>query len=65
MKKLSGIQKKVQNIKWFINKCNYKGISYPSKIIDWKTFKKTNPTIALNIPYIKKKRNMLSLYLKN
>ena len=58
MKKL-----RVSNIKPFINKHNWKGTNYPSKIDDWKTFEKKNPTIALNILYIKKK--MSSLHLKN
>ena len=31
------------------------GTSYPSKIDDWKTFEKNNPTIALNILYTKEK----------
>ena len=58
MKKL-----RVSNIKPFIDKHNWKGTNYPSKIDDWKTFEKKNPTIALNILYIKKK--MFSLHLKN
>ena len=43
------------NIKLFINKCKRKGINYPSKIDDWKTFEKNNPTIAFNILYVKEK----------
>ena len=43
------------NIKPFINEYKWKGINYPSKIDDWKTFEKNNPTIALNILYIKGK----------
>ena len=46
---------RVSNIKMFINKYNWKVINYPSKIDDWKTFEKNNPTIALNILYIKEK----------
>ena len=42
-------------IKPFLNKYNWKGINYPSKIDDWKTFEKNNPTIALNIFYINEK----------
>ena len=45
----------VSNIKPFINKYNWKGINYLSKIEDWKMFNKSNPTIALNILYIKEK----------
>ena len=46
---------RVSNIKPFINKYNQKGINHPSKIDDWKTFEKNNPTIAPNILYIKEK----------
>ena len=46
---------RVSNIKPFINKYNSKGINYPSKIDDWKTFEKNNLTIALNILYTKEK----------
>ena len=40
-------------MKLFINKYNWEGINYPSKIDDWKTFEKNNPTIAFNILYTK------------
>ena len=46
---------RVSNIKPFIGKYNWKGTNYPSKIDDWKTFGKNDPTIALNVPYIKEK----------
>ena len=46
---------RVSNINPFISKYNWKGINYPSKIDDWKTFEKNNLTIALNILYIKEK----------
>ena len=45
----------VSNIKPFINKYNWKGINYPSKIDDWKTFEKNNTTVVLNILFIKEK----------
>ena len=38
-----------------MNKCNWEGINYPSKIDDWKTFEKNNPNIALNSFYTKEK----------
>ena len=41
--------------KSLINKYKWKGINYPSKIDDWKTIEKNNPTIAINILYIKEK----------
>ena len=45
--------KRVSNIELFINKYNWKGINYPSKIDYRKTFEKNNPTIALNILHIR------------
>ena len=35
------------------NKFNRKGLNFPSKRDDWKTFEKNNSLIALNILYIK------------
>ena len=46
---------RVSVIKQFINKYNWKGINRPSKMDDWKTFEKNNPTTAYNILYIKRK----------
>ena len=46
---------KVSNIKPFINKYNWKGINYTSKIDDWKTFEKNKSIIAPSILYIKEK----------
>ena len=53
---------RVSNIKLFINK--YKGINYPLKIDHWKAFEKNNPTINLDILYIKEKEIRSSLYFK-
>ena len=53
---------RVSNIKLFINK--HKGINYPLKIDDWKAFEKNNPTINLDILYIKEKEIRSSLYFK-
>ena len=44
---------RVSNIKSFMNKYNWDGIKYSSKIDDWKTFEKNNKRIALNVLYIK------------
>ena len=55
---------RISNIKPLINKYKWKGINYPSKTDDWKTFEKNNPITALNILYIKEKRNMSILYFK-
>ena len=46
----------VSNIEPFVKNYNWKGINYPSKIDDWKTFEENNPTIALNVLYIKVKK---------
>ena len=46
---------RVSNIQPFMHKYNWKGINYPAKIDDLKTFEKNIPTIALNILYIKAK----------
>ena len=43
---------RVSDIKQFINTYNWEGKNYPSKIDDWNTFEKSNPTIVLNIFYI-------------
>ena len=48
-------EERASNINPFINKCNCKGINYPSKIDNWKTFQKNNPTIALKILHNKEK----------
>ena len=39
---------RVPNIKPFINKYEWNGTNYPSKIDYWKTFEKNNRGIALN-----------------
>ena len=51
---------RVSNIKPFISEYNWDKINYPSKIDDWRTFEKNNPTIALNILYIKEKETCLA-----
>ena len=48
--------KRVSLIKPFVNKYNWEGINYPSKIDDWKTFEKNILTVALNILYTKEKQ---------
>ena len=54
----------VSNIKPFIDTYNRKGINYLSKIYDLKTFQKINPTIALNVLYIKEKEVCLAYISK-
>ena len=46
---------RVSNIKSIISRYKYRRISYASKIDDWKTFGKDNPTTTLSILYIKEK----------
>ena len=52
---------RVSNIKPFMNKYNWKGINYPSKIDDWKTFEKNNPREILLIFCILKKKKYVQL----
>ena len=44
------------NIRPVINKYNWKGINYPSKVDDWKRSEKNNPTIAFSILHTKEKK---------
>ena len=44
----------VSNIKPSINKYNYRGRDYPSKIDDWKTFEKNNRQLLLVFCILKK-----------
>ena len=46
------------NIKPFINNDNWEGIHFPSKKYDQKKFDKNNVTIALNVLYAKKEKNI-------
>ena len=57
--KINRDSRRVSKIKPFINKYNWNGIKYPSKIDDWKTFEKKYPTIILNILYIKETYTLL------
>ena len=43
---------RISNIKSFINKYNWKEISFPSPQKDWRKFESNNKTIALNIFYV-------------
>ena len=56
--------KRVSNIIPFISIYNWEGINYPSKIRDWKSFEKNNPTIALNFLYILEKETCLAFIPK-
>ena len=52
-KEIESHPERVSTIKLFINKYNWEGTNYPSKIDDWKTFEKNNLTVTLNILYTK------------
>ena len=54
----------VTNILPFINKYNWEGINYSSKMDDWKRFEKNNQTIALNI-LLTKEKGILPAYISN
>ena len=55
---------RILNIKPFINNSNWKGINYPSNIEDWKRFEMNNPTFALNVFTLKKKKYALLIFRK-
>ena len=55
---------RISNAKPFKNRYNWKGIHYPSNIDDWKTFEKNNPTIAIDIVYIKEKEKCPAVFPK-
>ena len=55
---------KTSDLKQIMNKNNCNQIKYPSKTDDWKKIERNNPTIVLNVLYIKRKRNMTCLYFK-
>ena len=50
-------------IKPFINTFTQKGKSYPSGKDDWKWFEMSNPTIPLNVLYVKK-TNVYPTYIQ-
>ena len=54
----------VSNILSFISKCKWHRINYPPKLNDCKRFAKNNPTIALNILYVKEK-DIFQAYISN
>ena len=43
---------RISKIKFFINKCNFKELNFPSHKNDWKKFESDNKTIAVNILYV-------------
>ena len=55
---------RIININPFINKYNQEGIHFPSEKDDWKKFEKNNLTIALNVSYAKKRKNISCLCFK-
>ena len=51
-------------IKPFINKYKWEEINFPSEKNDWKKIEKNNVTIALNVLYAKKEKNISCLCFK-
>ena len=48
-----------------MNDYNWEGLNYLSKIEDWKRFEKSDPTIVLNVLYIKHiKEKDVQLYVQ-
>ena len=56
--------KRIAKIKPFINKYNWDGINFIIRKGDWKKSGKNNLTIALNLLYDKKGKNIPCLYFK-
>ena len=60
---------RITKIKPFINKYSYYEINYPSEKDDWKIFEQKNVTIALNVLYAEKEKNIswfcFKTYLKS
>ena len=48
----------ISKLKPSINKYNWKGIELPAGSTEWQKFEQNNKTIALNILYVKQKKNM-------
>ena len=48
----------------FINKYNWEGINYTSEKYNWEKFQKNNVTIAFNVLYAKKEKNISCLCFK-
>ena len=63
-KKIKDYTQRIIKIKPFIDKYNCEGINYSSQKDDWKKFEKNELTIALNILYTKKEKNMSCLCFK-
>ena len=55
---------RITKIKPFVNKYNFEGIHFPSEKDDCKKFEKNNRTIALNVLYTKKEKNISCLCVK-
>ena len=49
---------RISKLKPYINKYNWKGIEFPAGSKEWQKFEQNNKTIALNILYVKQKKNM-------
>ena len=47
-----------------INKYNWEGINYTSEKYNWEKFQKNNVTIAFNVLYAKKEKNISCLCFK-
>ena len=50
--------------KQFINKYSWEGINFPLQKDDWKKNEKNNVTIALDVLYVKKEKNIPWLCFK-
>ena len=64
-KEITKDPQRMTKCKPFINKCNWKGIKFPSGKYKWKKFEKNNAAIALNVLYSKKEKRYLAFVSKH
>ena len=56
---------RISNIKSFIDKYNWKGIDFPSRIKDWKKFEENNKEVVLNISCVPPITKTINLVYKS
>ena len=56
---------RISKLKHYINMYNWEGINFPSRSKEWQKFEENNGTIALNILYVEKFTNKISVAYKS
>ena len=52
---------RIAKLRPYINKCNWEGIEFPAGTKDWKKFEQNNKTISLNVLYIPRNTETISV----